>query len=84
MLIIAQRTGGYGDPMSNYQVGGVRSVLEMSEDLRAESWQSVSGHGEIIKAEYRSDGTHRLYWSPTGENKCSYFRLRYELVTAPN
>jgi len=84
MLIIAQRTGGYGAPMSNYQVGGVRSVLEMSEDLRAESWQSVAGHGEIIKAEYRSDGTHRLYWTPTGENKCSYFRLRYELVTAPN
>ena len=83
-MIITQRTGGYGDPISNYQAGGARSVLEMSEDLRADSWQLVPSQGEILQTDYLSDGTHHLYWQPKLGNSQLYFRLQFSLVTEGN
>ena len=75
-----QVTGGRGDVLSAYQVQGVRSVLEMSEDLTANSWQAVDADsGKIVSINYAEDGTHTVHWQPDFGSKPRFYRLRYTL-----
>ena len=83
VLILTQRTGGYGDPIGSYHIAGTQAVLEMSDDLAAGHWQTAAAQGAISETHYRADGTHRLHWHPHLDTRQRYFRIRYSLVTDP-